>query len=520
MTKRLSYLSLPLLLSILLVTGVLIFSQAQAGGPDVCASGCAYNTIQAALNDNATVGTTLQLAGETFFENVEITRSITLVGAGTGMTIIDGQVTDTAVLIIGDPTVSISNLTIRNGDSTTNGGGIHNGAGHLTLTDVIVEENQARNGAGIVNADVMILDNVTVRNNVADEIVATVSVCEDCAGGGINNQGIMTLTNSIIHGNTAQFGGGIENANMGTLIATNVELYSNSAADNPSDPSAGGGLENLGTMTMTNSIIRNNDAPNGAGVSNSGTLTIVGSGIYSNIADTRGGGIHNSFNLTVQTSNIYDNQAGSSGGGGISSESGDVVVEQTAVYNNSATGPGGGIIHDVSVGSNSFVMTNSTLSGNSTTSTGGGFRNAGIAATELNNVTINNNSSVVGAGQSISVFGGTFALKNSIINSSGTDCSGTIGSNGYNIASDSSCGLSGTSDMVNNNPQLGPLQDNGGETLTHALLVSSPAIDSGSNCPAVDQRGIARPVGAGCDRGAYEFNDTNVTVYLPFAIRQ
>jgi len=57
---------------------------------------------------------------------------------------------------------------------------------------------------------------------------------------------------------------------------------------------------------------------------------------------------------------------------------------------------------------------------------------------------------------------------------------------------------------------LGPLQDNGGDTLTHALLPSSPAIDAGDadNCPATDQRGIPRPQGAGCDIGAYEFGAT------------
>ncbi len=522
MTKRLSSLFLPLFLPLLLIAGILFYGRAQAGGPDICNAGpptCDYGSIQAALDDDATVGTTLQLAGEIFFENVEITRAITLVGAGTGITVIDGQVTDTAVLIHSDPTVSIASLTIRNGDATMEGGGVLNEAGQVTLTDVIVEENMAPFGAGITNNDVMILDDVTVRNNVADDIVGMVSVCEDCAGGGIYNQSTMTMTNSTIHGNSAQFGGGMANAIPGTLSATNIEVYGNSAADNPSDPSAGGGIENLGMMTLTNSTVRNNDAPNGAGVSNGGTLTISGSDIYSNMADTRGGGIHNSLNLTVQTSNIYDNEAGSGGGGGLSSESGDVVVEQTAVYSNSATGSGGGIIHNVSLGDNSFIITNSTLSGNSTTGSGGGIRNAGIASTELNNVTLNNNSSVVGAGQSVSVAGGTLAFKNSIINSSGIDCSGTVGSNGYNIASDSSCGLGGTADLVNASPQLGSLQDNGGSSLTHALLLGSPAIDSGNGCPAVDQRGVTRPAGVECDRGAYEFSEASEAIYLPFVIR-
>ena len=55
-------------------------------------------------------------------------------------------------------------------------------------------------------------------------------------------------------------------------------------------------------------------------------------------------------------------------------------------------------------------------------------------------------------------------------------------------------------------PKIGPLADNGGLTRTHALLAGSPAIDAASsaNCPPVDQRGVSRPQGAGCDIGSYE----------------
>jgi hypothetical protein len=58
---------------------------------------------------------------------------------------------------------------------------------------------------------------------------------------------------------------------------------------------------------------------------------------------------------------------------------------------------------------------------------------------------------------------------------------------------------------------LGPLADNGGPTQTHALLPGSPAIDAGDNtaCPATDQRGVTRPLGAACDIGAYEFGDAD-----------
>ena len=348
MIKRLPFLSLALILPLLLGFTLLFARQTLAGSPDVCATTCTYSTIQEALNDDNTVGTTLILAGETFTENVEITRSITLVGAGSGLTIIDGQLAGTVIHISGSPVVSISGLTIQRGDTTSvDGGGLLNEGGTVNLSNVIVEKNQAPNGAGITNAGagVMVLDNVIVRNNVADEFVTDISVCEDCAGGGIFNLGVLTITNSTIHGNQAKFGAGIDNAFNSSFFADNIEVYGNTAQNNPGDPdSAGGGIENLGTMTLANSIVHNNLAPYGAGLANDGTLTVSGSNIYANIAGLRGGGLHNSFNLTVQTSNIYDNEAGSGGGGGISSESGTVLVEQTAVYSNSASGSGGGIV--------------------------------------------------------------------------------------------------------------------------------------------------------------------------------
>jgi hypothetical protein len=79
---------------------------------------------------------------------------------------------------------------------------------------------------------------------------------------------------------------------------------------------------------------------------------------------------------------------------------------------------------------------------------------------------------------------------------------------GYNLEDGTSCGLTATGDLVVADAMLGPLQDNGGPTETHDLLPGSPAIDAGSmDCPPpdTDQRGVARPQGAGCDIGAVEY---------------
>jgi len=121
------------------------------------------------------------------------------------------------------------------------------------------------------------------------------------------------------------------------------------------------------------------------------------------------------------------------------------------------------------------------------------------------------------AGGGINLVYGTF--QNSIVaDNSGLNCYGydTLKSDGYNLSSDSTCHFNGPGDMNNTNPNLGPLQNNGGPTQTQALLPGSPAIDAGnpSGCTdnkgkllKTDQRGMPRPDSedaGGCDIGAYE----------------
>jgi len=82
-----------------------------------------------------------------------------------------------------------------------------------------------------------------------------------------------------------------------------------------------------------------------------------------------------------------------------------------------------------------------------------------------------------------------------------------LNSGGHNVASDDTCNLTAPGDQPNTDPLLAALANNGGPTLTHALLAGSPTIDAADDavCPALDQRGVARPQGAGCDAGSYEF---------------
>jgi hypothetical protein len=117
-----------------------------------------------------------------------------------------------------------------------------------------------------------------------------------------------------------------------------------------------------------------------------------------------------------------------------------------------------------------------------------------------------------------SYFGTTILFNNIIANSpNGSDCDhlggSSIISNGYNLDSDGSCGLTSIGDLPNTDPQLDALADNGGPTMTHALLPGNPIIDAG-NCaggPVTDQRGVPRPRGDNCDIGAYESRGFTLT---------
>ena len=268
----------------------------------------------------------------------------------------------------------------------------------------------------------------------------------DPSGAGVN----VTISNLTVRGGNAagQAGGGIRN--LGTLSLSNVTLAANSSGIN------GGGLLNLGTLTLTNTTVSGNTAgTDGGGIYNSGggTLTITASTLSGNIA----------------------NSAGRNGGG---------------IFNASAA-----------------TLTNVTVSGNSANSGGGGVFNSGGTAT-LVNVTLGENSAPIGGG--ISNPAGTVTLTNTLVaNSTGGNCSGAISSGGNNLDSGITCAFAGAGDLSNQDPLLGVLANNGGATQTRALSAGSPAIDAGSNaaCPATDQRGVARPFPAGgnCDIGAFEF---------------
>jgi CSLREA domain-containing protein len=222
-----------------------------------------------------------------------------------------------------------------------------------------------------------------------------------------------------------------------------------------------------------------------------------------------GGGIHNvAADVRLQRCAISGNSA--TLGGGIESEYGTLTLDHTTISGNSAGG-GGGIWIQGSVCT--LNVENSSISGNSADNSGGGIFNESSHAYLYNSTVSENSAGGLGGGL---FFHDDTVLKNTILanNAPGHDGWGPgITSHGHNLDSDGTCNLDpAKGDLPSTDPKLGPLQDNGGPTLTHALLLHSPAIDAGDNsgCGATDQRGYHRPMDgdgdgtATCDIGAVE----------------
>ncbi len=283
----------------------------------------------------------------------------------------------------------------------------------------------------------------------------------------------------------------------------------------------GGGIYvNGGQLILTNSVLRDNAGQYGGGlrVENDGSATVIDSRLTHNTGLTGGGLYVGSYTgqatAVVSNSLIDDNIAsgsslGSNGGGVRVSGNGDAALVNTTVSANRATLNGGGIFADHIV-----RLYNVTVTANVADSDADGAGNGGglaiSAGTPVGFGTARN--SLIAANTDGSPTGAQYA-----------NCAGTLTSEGYNLLGTATgCTLAGvtTGNIVGAAPFLGPLQDNGGPTLTHALLAFSGAIDAGDQAGCVDQallpltrdqRGYVRPIDGGttrgvrCDIGAFEY---------------
>lgn len=369
---------------------------------------------------------------------------------------------------------------------------------------------------GACDADCSFREAVTAANNAAgDDIVAfgslfasaqtiSISLGEiSIASNGtltINGTGANLLT--LDANNTSR----IISTTPSAVATINGMTFTRGNGAGTLDSGRAGAVYNAGgTLTINNSIITNNSAANGGGLNNSassnipGNLTLNNCIVSSNTATGSGGGMQNfsTSTVTINNSTFMGNISNGSTGGGGGQFNGAVRITNSTFANNTAPAAGGLQLN----GSLGTILTNVTVSGNTATTNGGGIhRGTTNANFFIRNSIVAGNNGISTSPDITNSSGGITSQGNNIIGNVGT-------STGW-IASD----------LLNVNPMLGALANNGGFTMTFLPMTGSPAINAGQNCVVdltcsannppfavtTDQRGIARPQGSAVDIGSVE----------------
>ena len=392
----------------------------------------------------------------------DLTGSLKIIGAGAGQTIIDAARLDRVFHVLPGASLTLEGLTITGGSAKGNsiqderGGGVYVDGGTLVVANSIVSENFAP--ANTNNA----------------------------SGGGISNanSGSVTIINSTLTGNSAfSQGGGIYINGSGS----NVTITQSTLSEN--EGSNGGGIANIGGgIVITDSTLFGNMSPIGAALYNtvSGTAEITDSTFYENSSNIYGGAIYNlgSAHIEITNSTLSGNSARRDAGAIFNRIDGTVNISNSTLTGNRANsdgdsvGSGGALFIDSDAGP--VTLHNTIVAGN--------LRGTGTLADEI---------------------AGTLANASSfnLIADAGTAGGLLDGSNGNIVQTIPTSGILDVS-----------LADNGGPTLTHALVAGSQAIDAGdpnfdgTNLP-YDQRraGFPRIIGGRIDIGAFERLNTATT---------
>ncbi len=419
---------------------------------------------------------------------LDITKDLAIDGPGQDLVTVSGNQQSGVFNITNDPrvqTVRLTDLTIADGagisvGSSRLGGGLYSDHAAVTLTRVTVSGNsfpQAGEGIGIYNGSgTLTLDDSTVADNQAT--VAAV-------GGGIyNGSGTLTLHGSAVVRNTA----------------TNE----------------GGGIYSLGLVVVDHSTVSQNTGLFGAGIdARSGSLLLTDSTVADN---TGGSGIY-SLSFQIERSTISGNFYPTGAGGGIAQNGGPArgVIDNSTIADNTAF-LGGGLLVGSGHDRDSVTITHTTIVGNHAVGTGGRDKGGG-GIFVFGGIPTDLGTLVIGA----SVVAG-----NAAPDFTGPDVDGPVISLHDNFigVGDYSDGWStagqdmdhvGTSDAPLD-PLLGPLQDNGGPTLTRAPLPGSPLLSIFDLDPTPDQRGsvrLGRGVGAVAANPATAFGVSTPFVVAP-----
>ena len=395
MSQARSRSTLALFTALMTMFALLVFPSSRAFAADINVD-CGTQDLQAAITGAADNDTIIIADATTCTGNFTVTKPLTIRAATPAGATLDGADVDGAPVldVTGGGNVTLQDLTITGGlNSAGDGGGIRSSSAvGLTLIDTTVTLNSALNGGGIWNDGPMTITDSLITDNTATQ-----------SGGGVHNisGGIVVVTGSTISNNTAENAGGVLNNGAGgsgsTITFTDSVISGNDATGaTPGEPAGGGGIYNFSfpadvvkaqVTLIDTDVVDNTSGEGAAGIRNGdSSAALDGATITGNIATGDGGGIRTSGTMTVQDSDISGNSSTTSGGGISLDGSGSTLsVTGSTINNNAATTEGGGISIAVA---NTATVDQSSVTRN-TAGAGAGFSNAGTL--DITNTTISAN---------------------------------------------------------------------------------------------------------------------------------
>lgn len=373
-----------------------------------------------------------------------------------------------------------------------------------------VEDANAAPGADVINFQIATLPDAVVL--FSGELLVTDSV--DIQGPGAADLGVIGNTSSrIFH---------LENGQA----VIDVTISGLSLITGSADQGAGI-LDVAENLVLDSVVFTNNSATSNGGAlwaSGSTNLTIRSCRFSNNTADLDGGAIYVENlggPLLIEDTTIASNLAGRNGGGALFfTASGAITFDRSTVSGNIATGAGGGLYvdgaFDRGTASSPFVFRSSTLSGNNATDGAGAYFNQPVGPASFEHSTVASNTAS-GTGGGIFVAAASITLDQTIVgdntattdNDLANDSDGSFAARFSLIESPGGAAITDNGgNILNQDPQLGPLQNNGGLTETQKQANTSPAVNAGDPAftppPATDQRGFPRVADGRIDIGSVE----------------
>ncbi len=436
---------------------------------------CTESALRAAMNGGSIV--TFACDGTITLSNTLTINTNTLIDGSGHQITISGNNSVRVFSVATNVNFTGANLTIANGWSDR-GAGVFNDGGVVIVTNCQFIANRAQGAAG--------------GNN---------SVGQSVSGGALYNCGVVRAYNCTFASNSAAGGAGGPGSGV-------VPDWSHGMPGGAGGHGDGGAIWNLGILTMAGCLLAGNSASGGAG-----GLGATGGGVLPGRPGMnggqggdggygRGGALFNSgFAALVNNTVALNSGAGGQGGGG-----GDGGPPPNSDYHQGSGGSGGAggsgegaAINDLN---GHCYLTNCTLALNGATNGLGGTGGSGWGGLAPSGT----NGLAAGSLRTIDA-----RLVNTVLSANTpSNCWGALTDAGHNLSSDASCAFTNVGSLNSTDPKLGPLADNGGPTLTMALLPGSPAIDAGDPeaAPSADQRGYVRPAGLAADMGAFESGST------------